>query len=320
MLSETALVWIGFNLFVLVLLAVDLGLVHRTAHAVSPREALRWTGVWVALAVLFGVGVYFWHGTQPALEFFAGYLVEYSLSADNVFVFVLIFTFFAVPAAYQHRVLFWGIIGALVLRGAMIVAGAALLEAFHWLIYLFGAFLIVTGVRMALHREAAVHPEQNLLVRLVRRVLPVTKDYEGEHFFVRRAGRLLATPLFVVLLVITTADLIFALDSIPAIFGVTRDPFIVYTSNVFAILGLRSLYFVLAGAVAKFHYLQVGLAAVLTFVGAKMVVSGVYHLPVAASLAVIVLILGIAIAASLLRERALRRAAGAGRPAPAEGS
>ncbi|HET8630418.1 MAG TPA: TerC family protein [Thermomicrobiales bacterium] len=319
MLSETVLVWVGFNLFVLALLALDLGLVHRTARAVSPREALRWTGVWVALAVLFGVGVYFWHGAQASLEFFAGYLVEYSLSADNVFVFVLIFTFFAVPAAYQHRVLFWGIIGALVLRGAMIVAGAALLEAFHWLIYLFGAFLIVTGVRMALGQEAAVNPEQIVLVRLVRRVIPVTENYEGERFFVRQAGRLLATPLFVALLVIDSADLIFALDSIPAIFGVTRDPFIVYTSNVFAILGLRSLYFVLAGAVAKFHYLQPGLAAVLTFVGAKMVISGVYHVPVAVSLAAIVLILAVAIVASLLRERALRKTAGDGEHAAAEG-
>ena len=309
----TLLSWGGFLLFVLALLAIDLGLFHRKAHTVSTREALTWTVAWVSLALLFAAGLWLRSGGERALEFVTGYLIEYSLSMDNIFVFVLIFTFFAVPATYQHRVLFWGILGALVMRGIMIVAGAALIDRFSWIIYLFGAFLVFTGLRMALHDHEEIHPERNPLLRLFRRLMPVTHDYEGKHFFVRRAGRLLATPLFIVLLMVETTDLIFAVDSIPAIFAVTRDPFIVFTSNVFAILGLRSLYFVLAGAMSKFHYLRFGLAGVLTFVGIKMLASGWYHLPTAASLLVIALLLGGAVLASLLRARQIeRQAAGTG--------
>ncbi len=308
-MSSTALIWIGFNLFVLAMLAIDLGVFNRKTHVVSTREASIWVTIWVALAVIFGVVLYVLRGPQPALEYFTGYLIEYSLSMDNIFVFVLIFTYFAVPAVYQHRVLFWGILGALVMRGAMIIAGAALIKQFHWIIYIFGAFLIITGIRMARHKDEEVHPERNPLIRLVRRLLPVTEDYEGSRFFVRRDGVLMATPLLVVLVMVESTDLIFAVDSIPAIFAVTTDPLIVYTSNVFAILGLRSLYFVLQGAVDKFHYLKLALAAVLTFVGLKMVLTDVYKLSIIASLLVIVALLGIGIVASLVRSRRLERAA-----------
>jgi tellurite resistance protein TerC len=309
-MSTTPLAWLGFTVVVLALLALDLGVFNRKAHVISPKEAGVWVAVWVALATAFGAGLYALRGPGPALEFFTGYLIEYSLSMDNIFVFVLIFSYFAVPATYQHRVLFWGILGALVMRAAMILAGAALIKQFHWVMYLFGAFLIVTGVRMALHRDEEVHPERNPLIRLARRVLPVTADYEGKRFFVRRGGALLATPLFVVLLMVESTDLVFAVDSIPAIFAVTTDPFIIYTSNVFAILGLRSLYFLLHGAVAQFHYLHFALAAVLTFVGVKMVLADVYPIPILASLLVIVTLLGLGVAASLVRNRRLARRAG----------
>ncbi len=308
-MSGTTLIWIGFNLFVLAMLAIDLGVFNRKTHVVSTREASIWVTVWVTLALLFGGILYVLRGYQSALEYFTGYVIEYSLSMDNIFVFVLIFSYFAVPASYQHRVLFWGILGALVMRGVMIVAGAALIKQFHWIIYIFGAFLIFTGIRMARHKDEEVHPERNPLIRLVRRRLPVTENYEGSHFFVRRDGVLMATPLFIVLLMVESTDLIFAVDSIPAIFAVTTDPFIVYTSNVFAILGLRSLYFVLRGAVDKFHYLKPALAAVLTFVGLKMVLTDVYKVPIVASLLVIVSLLGIGIVASLIRTRRLDRAA-----------
>ncbi|HEV2109693.1 MAG TPA: TerC family protein [Thermomicrobiales bacterium] len=304
-MSPTVLVWIGFTLFVLAMLALDLGVFNRTAHIISTKEAGTWVAIWVTLAVAFGVGLYAFRGRQPAIEYFTGYVIEYSLSMDNVFVFVLIFSYFAVPASLQHRVLFWGILGALVMRGVMIVSGAALIERFDWIIYVFGAFLIFTGIRMARGGDEEVHPEHNPLIKLVRRLMPVTEGYEGTHFFVRRAGTLMATPLFVVLLMIESTDLIFAVDSIPAIFGVTRDPFIVYTSNVFAILGLRSLYFVLHGAVGKFHYLKISLAAILTFVGVKMVLADIYHIPITTSLLVIVVLLGVGIAASLRRDRRL---------------
>ena len=251
-----------------------------------------------------------------ALQFLTGYLIEKSLSVDNIFVFVLIFGAFAVPAAYQHGVLFWGVLGALVMRGAMIAAGAALLKQFHWVIYLFGAFLIVTGIRMALHRDAEVHPEHNPVVRLARRAIPVTSEYHGQRFFVRQAGVLMATPLFLALVMVEFTDLIFAVDSIPAIFAVTTDPFIVYTSNVFAILGLRSLYFVLRGVVDKFYYLKLSLAAVLTFVGVKMVLTDLYKVPVGLSLAVIATLLALGIAASVWRNR--RAASGADGPAQAD--
>src|SRR6266699_6506543 len=234
MLSGNIWLWIGFNVFVLAMLALDLGVFHRKAHTVSIKEAAIWSVVWITLAMIFNAGVYFFGGPEPALQFFTGYLIEKSLSVDNIFVFVLLFTSFGVPAAYQHRVLFWGVLGALILRGMMIALGVILLETFHWIIYLFGAFLLFTGIRMFFHKEAEVHPERNPLLKLVRRIVPVTHDYQGDRFIVRRAGQVLATPLLLVLLVIETTDLIFALDSIPAIFAVTQDPFLVYTSNVFA--------------------------------------------------------------------------------------
>lgn len=315
MFEGTIWLWIGFNLFVLSMLAVDLGVFHRRAHEVSIKEATVWSIVWISLAMLFNVGLYlFWDKVSPtsnysnseaALAFFTGYLIEKSLSVDNIFVFVLIFTFFAVPAVYQHRVLFWGILGALLMRGTLIAVGAVLLKEFHWIIYIFGAFLIFTGIRMAVHRNEEMHPEQNPVVRLLRRIMPVTENYERDHFFIRRAGKLLATPLFLVLLVVETTDLIFAVDSIPAIFAVTNDPFIVYTSNVFAILGLRSLYFLLAGVIDKFYYLKLGLSVVLAFVGTKMVIVDIYKIPIGLSLGVIASILAISVIASLRRSRRL---------------
>ncbi|HUF00493.1 MAG TPA: TerC family protein [Anaerolineales bacterium] len=315
MFVESIWLWIGFNLFVLALLAVDLGVFHQKAHKVSIKEATIWSIVWISLAMLFNLGVYFfwdnfvpasdYSNSEAALAFFTGYLLEKSLSVDNIFIFVVIFTFFAVPAIYQHRVLFWGIIGALIMRGTLIVIGSALLKEFHWIIYVFGAFLIFTGIRMAIQRNEEVHPEQNPVVKLLRRVMPVTENYEGEKFFVRRLGKVMATPLFLVLLIVESTDLIFAVDSIPAIFAVTDDPFIVYTSNVFAILGLRSLYFLLAGVVDKFHYLKLGLSAVLVFVGIKMVMTDIYKIPIGLSLGLIASILTVSVVASLWRARHL---------------
>lgn len=315
MSEGTIWLWIGFNVFVLAMLALDLGVFHRKAHVVSIKEATIWSAVWIGLALVFNLGLYFfWDEISPtsqysnneaALAFFTGYLIEKSLSVDNIFVFVLIFTFFAVPAIYQHRVLFWGIIGALIMRATLIAVGAALLKEFHWIIYLFGGFLIFTGIKMALHRNQEMHPERNPLVKLLRKIMPVTEDYEGDKFLIRRAGRLMATPLFLVLLLVESTDLIFAVDSIPAIFAVTNDPFIVYTSNVFAILGLRSLYFLLAGVVDKFYYLKLGLSVVLVFVGIKMIMVDIYKIPVGLSLGVIFIILAISIAASLWRANRL---------------
>ena len=294
--------WIGFNVFVLAMLALDLLVFHKEAHEVRVREATAWSAVWILLALGFGGGVYAFMGREAGMQFFAGYVIEKALSVDNIFVFVLIFSLFRVPPALQHRVLFWGILGALLMRGAMIAAGAYLIEQFHWILYLFGAFLVFTGIRMATHSEHQLDPAANPFVRFVRRLLPVTSDYEGQKFFVRReAGgqrRLFATPLFVVLALVETTDLIFAVDSIPAIFAVTRDPFIVYSSNVFAILGLRALYFLLADVVHRFHYLRLGLAAVLVFVGGKMLAADFYTVPIGLSLAIIVSLLGLAIVAS----------------------
>lgn len=302
-LSATLWLWLGFNIFVLGMLALDLGVFHRKAHAVSTKEAAIWSIIWIALALIFNAGLYFFGDHELALQFFTGYLIEKSLSVDNIFVFALLFTSLSVPASSQHRVLFWGILGALVMRGILIGLGATLLETFHWIIYLFGALLIVTGIRMAIHKGGEVHPERNPLLRLVRRIAPMTHDYERDRFLIRRAGKLLITPLLLALLAVETTDLIFALDSIPAIFAVTWDPFIVYTSNVFAILGLRSLYFVFANVIGKFYYLKLGLAAVLLFVGVKMVLADIYHLPTAFSLVVIAVILTTAIIASIMRAR-----------------
>jgi tellurite resistance protein TerC len=303
-MPETSLwLWVGFNLFILGMLALDLGVFHRKAHEVSLKEAAVWSAVWVTLALVFNAGLWYFRGADPALQFLTGYLIEKSLSVDNIFVIALLFTYFAVPSVYQHRVLFWGILGALVMRAVFILAGAALITKFHWIIYVFGAFLILTGIKMAIFRDAEIHPEKNPVLRLVRRLMPVTSDYRGKHFFVREAGRWAATPLFLVLMLVESTDLVFAVDSIPAIFAVTQDPFIVYTSNVFAILGLRSLYFLLAGVMQKFSYLKLGLSAVLVFVGVKMVLVDVYKIPTALSLAVIAALLAISIVASLVKAR-----------------
>lgn len=310
MFGDYLWLWVGFNGFVLAMLALDLGIFHRHAHVVSVREAALWSILWISLALLFNAGIYFyWHAVVPgsaytnseaALAFLTGYLIEKSLSVDNIFVFVLIFSYFAVPAIYQHRVLFWGIIGALLMRATLIFLGAALLERFHWIIYIFGAFLIYTGINMALHDDEAVDVEQNAAARLFRRFMPVTERYVEGNFFVRHAGQLMATPLLVVLIIVETTDLVFALDSIPAIFAITTDAFLVYTSNIFAILGLRSLYFLLAGVIDKFRYLKIGLAVVLTFVGTKMLIESFVHIPIGLSLGIIATILAIAIGASLL--------------------
>ncbi|MBK8475055.1 MAG: TerC family protein [Opitutaceae bacterium] len=299
-MTTTFWLWTSFNLFVLAMLAIDLGIFHRKSHTVGFREALGWTAAWITLALCFNLGVWHFAGPTKALEFFTGYVIEYSLSADNVFVFALLFSYFAVPAKYQHKVLFWGILGALIMRFGMIALGAALIAKFAWIIYVFGAFLILTGVKMVLKREEEIHPERNPLVRLFKRLMPVTSDFRGDRFFVRENGVRLATPLFIVLLLVEFTDVIFAVDSIPAIFAVTTDPFIVYTSNVFAILGLRSLYFALAGVLDKFHYLKTGLGVVLTFVGVKMLLGHTaYKIDTLVSLGVIVTILASAVAASL---------------------
>jgi len=300
-MSSQVWMWVAFNAFVLVMLAVDLGVLHRRAHEVRLKEALVWSGIWIALALLFALGVYSWDGPQPALEFLTGYLIEKSLSVDNIFVFVLIFSYFKVPARYQHTVLFWGILGALVMRAIFIFAGIALLQRLHWILYVFGALLILTGIKMATEKDKEIHPDKNPLLKLFRRLVPVTEDYHADHFFVKQAGHYAATPLFIVLLVVETTDVIFAVDSIPAILSITIDPFLVYTSNVFAILGLRALYFALAGVVRLFHYLHYGLSAILVFVGAKMLLADVYKLPVGVALGVIAGILLIAVIASLMR-------------------
>ena len=303
-MQETSIwLWIGFNAFILAMLALDLGVFHRKSHEISVKEAATWSAVWIALALVFNAGIYHFRGGVQGIQFLTGYLIEKSLSVDNIFVIALIFSFFAVPKVYQHRVLFWGILGALVMRAIFILAGAALIARFHWIIYVFGGFLLITGIRMALHRHEEIHPEHNPVLKLVRRLVPVTNDYHAGHFFVRQAGRLMATPLFLVLVLVETTDLIFAVDSIPAIFAVTEDPFLVYTSNIFAILGLRSLYFVLAGVMDKFFYLKLGLSAILVFVGAKMLLTDIYKIPAGVSLLVVVAMLTIAVAASLWKIR-----------------
>jgi tellurite resistance protein TerC len=296
--------WAVFVVAILFFLALDLGVFHRHAHVVRFREALAWTGVWVTTATLFGVFIApamvpTWT-SQETVEFITGYIIELSLSMDNVFVIALIFAYFRVPPEYQHRVLFWGIMGALIMRGVMIGLGAALIARFHWTLYLFGIFLVYTGIRMLLAKEEGVHPEANPLIRLARRFFPVTHHYEGQKFFTRLNGVRALTPLALVLMMVETTDLIFALDSIPAIFAVTKNPFIVFTSNVFAILGLRSLYFVLAGAIAYFRYLKFGLAVVLVFIGGKMLVAYFdLHIPTGASLIVVASIIGLSMAASI---------------------
>jgi tellurite resistance protein TerC len=280
-------IWIAFLSFIAGMLAIDLLVFQREAHAVSMREAAIWSGVWVALGLTFGAIVWLWQGSEAGGEYLAGYLIEKSLSVDNIFVFALVFGYFAVPAEYQHRVLFWGVFGALVFRAIFIAAGATLLDQFHWMIYVFGAFLVITGIRMARSNDEHVDPGKNPVLRAFRRFVPMTDGMRGEHFLVKEAGRRLATPLFAVLVVVETTDIIFAIDSIPAIFAVTTDTFLVFTSNAFAILGLRALYFLLAGMIGRFSYLKVGLAFVLAFVGVKMLISDLYHVPIWLSLTVI---------------------------------
>jgi len=293
-------IWIGFSIFVLTMLALDLGVFHRKSHNVGMKEALTWSGVWIALALLFNAGVWHWRGGEKALEFLTGYVVELSLSVDNLFVFLLIFGYFKVPAQYQHKVLFWGILGALVMRAVFIGAGIALIQKFHWIIYLFGAVLVISGLKMAFEKNKEVHPEKNPVLRLFRRFMPVTAEYHEGRFFIMKDKVRMATPLFIVLLMLETTDLVFAVDSVPAVLAITTDPFIVYTSNVFAILGLRSMFFALAGVMNLFYYLHYGLAAVLVFVGGKMLLADFWKIPTLASLLVIVSLLTVAVVVSIL--------------------
>ena len=301
--SDRLLLWIAFNVFVLGMLAVDLGIFHRKAHSVSIKEATTWSAIWIALAMIFNLGIYYVWGREKALEFLTGYVIEKSLSVDNLFVFLMIFQYFATPSEYQHRVLFWGILGALVLRAIFIATGSALISNFHWMIYVFGSFLVLTGLKMYLQGDEKIEPERNPVVRLFERLVPIVKEYQGQRFFTRRDGKTYATLLMLVLFVVETTDVIFAVDSIPAIFAVTQDPFIVYTSNVFAILGLRALYFMLAGVMEMFVYLKVGLSFVLCFVGAKMMMVDLYKIPIGASLGVIAAVLLISIGASLVKKK-----------------
>ncbi len=311
----TPALWIGFIVFVLAMLALDLGVFHRGSHKIGAREALTWTLVWVALAMLFNLGVWHWFGKARALEFFTGYLIEKALSVDNLFVFLVLFSYFAVPAQLQHRVLFWGIVGALVMRAVFIVAGAALVQKFHWIMYIFGVFLVFTGAKLVVGKDAEVDPEHNFALRLYRRFVRAVPDYRGSRFFVVEQGRVWGTPLLLVLFAIESSDVIFAIDSIPAVFGVTTDPFIVFTSNIFAILGLRSLYFLLADIMERFVYLKVGLGGVLVFIGIKMLVAELYDVPTGVSLVVVALLLLTSMGASLLKSAP---APGSSPPRPAE--
>jgi tellurite resistance protein TerC len=298
--SGTPTLWIGFAVVVLVMLAVDLGLFHRNAHEVKVREAAIWSVVWIGLAAVFNVIVYLQFGAQTALEFTTAYLIEKALSVDNIFVFLVVFSSFAVPAIYHHRVLFWGILGALVMRGIFIAAGTALLSRFHFVMYVFGLILVVSGVKLIVKKDEEVEPEKNPIVKLAKRLFPITNGYRGAHFFVKENGRSMATPLFLVLVALEATDLVFAVDSVPAVLAVSKDVFIVYTSNIFAILGLRSLYFVLAGVLNKFHLLKYGLSLVLIFVGGKMLIADLYKVPIVASLATITVLIVGAVVASLV--------------------
>ncbi|MRR39232.1 TerC family protein [bacterium] len=293
----------GFLAFVLLMLAIDLGVFNRKAHVVTLREAIIWSVLWTVLALLFNAGIWYYAGPTPALEFLTGYIVERALSFDNIFVFVLIFSYFGVPQKYHHRVLFWGVVGALVTRALFIAAGAALITRFGWILYLFGLVLVVSGWKMLTQKNLEVHPDRNLFIRMARKFFPVSTGFETGAFFVRMNGVLHLTPLFLVLLTVETTDVVFAVDSIPAVFGVTQDPFIVFTSNIFAILGLRATYFLLAGMMESFPYLSHGLSLVLIFIGVKMLIADLVHVPVGLSLGIVVLVLAIAIIASLIRRR-----------------
>lgn len=291
--------WIGFHLFIFLMLAIDLGLFNKNEHRIPLKEAVIWSGVWISLALLFDLFVLIEFGKTKALEFITGYVIEYSLSVDNIFVFILIFTYFSVDDKYQHKILFWGILGALIMRGIFIFTGVALINRFHWIVLIFGGFLVITGIKMLIQEETKVDPEKNPVVKFFRKFLPVTEELHGSRLFITRNGKLFATPLFLVLLIIESSDLIFAVDSIPAILAISHDTFIVYTSNIFAILGLRSLYFAVAGIMKYFRYLKVGLAFVLTFVGLKMLASYFhFEIPILISLGIILSILLISILAS----------------------
>jgi len=301
---HSILLWIGFNLFILLLLIIDLKVFNRKPHEITIKESLLWSGVWIGVSLLFNIGVFFWFGHDSALQFFTGYLIEKSLSVDNLFVFLLLFSYFKVPPRYQHKVLFWGILGALIMRGLLILLGAALISRFHWILYVFGLFLVITGIKMALQsEEKEVHPERNIVVRFFKKFFPVTAGYHEEKFFVKTGGKRYGTLLIIVLIVIETTDLLFAVDSIPAIFAITQDPFIIYTSNVFAILGLRSLYFALAGMMDLFYYLRHGLSVVLTFIGFKMLLMGIIDIPIVIALSVVGGVLVLAVLASIVRAR-----------------
>lgn len=298
--------WVFFNVFVLLMLTLDLGVFHKKLHVISTKEALTWSAVWIFLALCFNLFVYFEFGETKALEFFTGYVIEKALSVDNIFIFVLIFTYFRIPAIYQHKVLFWGIIGALIMRVIFIFAGVALLEKFHWSIYFFGGILIFTGIKMIIHTDKEIHPDRNPIIRFFKKIVPTTTELHDDKFFVRQDHKNYATPLFVVLIIIELSDVIFAVDSIPAVLAVTHDQFIVYTSNVFAILGLRSLYFALANIIDRFKYLSVGLAIILVFVGVKMVIVDIFKIPIHYSLLTIVSILSISIWFSLYKTKRLK--------------
>ncbi|MBI4971073.1 MAG: TerC family protein [Candidatus Omnitrophica bacterium] len=292
--------WIFFNLFVVVMLFLDLFVFHKKDHAIKIREALAWTVFWITLAALFNLGVYFFQGPHKALEFTTGYLIEYSLSVDNLFVFLLIFNYFRVPHHYQYKVLFWGILGAVVSRIIFIILGVALIERFHWILYLFGAFLIFTGIKMLVHKGEEIHPENNPVIKITQKVIPLVHHYEDGKFFIKSHGKWFATPLLVVLIFIDVMDIVFATDSIPAIFSITLDPVIVYSSNIFAVLGLRSLYFALHGMMQLFHYLHYGIALILAFVGVKILIQDLYDMPEIYALAFIVIVLALSVIASIL--------------------
>lgn len=299
-MEHSLTLWIGFNIFIVAMLVVDLMVFNRKEHEISIKESLVWTGIWVMLSVFFGIGIYFYMGPQSSLDYFTGYVIEKSLSVDNIFVFILVFSYFGVPAKYQHKILFWGIFGALVMRFVFIFLGVALIEEVEWVIYLFGAFLVYTGIKMAFETEKEVHPERNPILKVVQRFLPVSNKIDGPHFITRVNGKLMATPLLVVLIVIETTDLVFAVDSIPAILAITTDQFLVYSSNAFAILGLRALYFALNGVMKLFRFLNYGLAAVLSFVGCKMLLADIVHVPTPYALGFVFVALTLSIVLSIM--------------------
>lgn len=299
-MNFSVLHWVIFGVFILLMLTLDLGVFHRKAHIVKIKEALIWSSIWITIALLFNLGIYIYDGKEPALQFLSGYVIEKSLSVDNIFVFILIFSYFHVPPMYHHKVLFWGIVGAIVMRAIFIACGITLIERFEWIVYIFGLFLILTGIKMGLHKDKKIHPEKNPVIKFFRKFFPITPDYHGSKFFVRKNGQVFLTPLFLALVAVETTDVIFAVDSIPAILAITRDPFIVYTSNIFAILGLRALYFAVAGIMQLFYYFHYGLSAILVFIGVKMIISHFYKIPTEIALCVVGIILLTSIILSLL--------------------